>query len=146
MRRHSIKNGTKHPMDEITSSQYLYFISLVNTVMRLNLNEELKGLFVWKWNKVDENLWRENRKKKKKLKCVWLGGERKIIMGVKCFLLRSTKKFSLPNREKTERGSHELPKIPLMLEFTYPNLQSVTPFFPLFLFIFFFFFPLFLCY
>ena len=37
------------------------------------------------------------------LECVWLGGEKgKEMMGLGCFLLGLTKKFSLQNREKTE--------------------------------------------
>ena len=90
----------------------------------------LKGVFVWRWNRNDEKLWKENRKENIFRVCLVGWGERKIngrerVPG--SFLLRPTKKF-LQNGEKTGREKliHKFPKIPLMLDFT---LNVLTFFF-----------------
>ena len=56
----------------------------------------------------------ENGKKKKKmrrvnfLENVWLGGgERKMMLGLRCFLPRPIKKFSYQNEEKTKWGEFD---------------------------------------
>ena len=55
----------------------------------------------------------EKKKKKKMrrenfLENVWLGGgERKMMMGLRCFLPRSIKKFSHQNEEKTKWGEFD---------------------------------------
>ena len=88
----------------------------------------LKGVFVWRWNRKDKKFWRENRKENVFRVCLVKWGERKIIdrervpaLGV--FSLGPPKNFSPKWRENWEREAremsfHELPKIPLMLDFT----------------------------
>ena len=71
------------------SSDYIVFVfcsecSLLWTWYSIFFNKSLityqknendsKGVFVWRWNKVDGKLWRENGNENF-LECVWLGGE-----------------------------------------------------------------------
>ena len=62
----------------------------------------LKGVFVWRWNRNDKKLWRENRKENVFRVCLVGWGERKInsrerVLG--CFLLGPTKNFLPKMRE-----------------------------------------------
>ena len=78
-----------------------------------------KGVLVWRWNRKDGKLWRENRKENVFRVCLVGWRERKINGGEwvpGCFLFRPTKKF-LPKMGR-KLGGDVLPKIPLMLDFT----------------------------
>ena len=63
-----------------------------------------KGVFVWRWNRVDEKLWTLRENGKENFFGVYLvGGRGKKINGrPKCFLSRLNKKFSPQNRGKTK--------------------------------------------
>ena len=97
--------------------------------------EETKGVFVWRWNKVNKKLWKKNRKINFFRVCLVEWGERKINCGPMCFLSVPIKKFSPKNWEKTRR-ENELPKIPLNSP---PSLQCVGFFFVVVVVFFFFF-------
>ena len=99
----------------------------------------LKGVFVWRWNRKDKKFWRENRKENVFRVCLVKWGERKINDGERMpalgvFSLGPPKKFLPKIGRKLGEGSswNELPKIPLMLDFT----SNVSPFF-FFFFIYF---------
>ena len=97
---------------------------------------ETKGVFVWRWNRVDGKLWRENRKGNFFGVCLieWEG--RKINGKTQVFSPRTHKKV-LPKMERKLGGEsswNELPKIPLTLEFTF-QVSNVLAFFFLWFFL-----------